>query len=185
MRDVILGPGTNSLSSATWCCSPMETWTPWSAAMRRMQVQARSKVTCVMPPVFCRRRPACGLAGGRDSKEQELRGTGSAVLVLIRARNATRNATAREPLRCDEYRKQSIELSTAMVFVQRACGVKEGGSIAYSTVVCSANVIAVSYQRTGSFRSDPVDTGRALAKTLCQNRVQHRATVNATCKTQN
>jgi hypothetical protein len=70
-----------------------------------------------------------------------------------------------------------------MDFVQRACGDKEGGSIAYSTVVCSANVIAVSYQRTGSFRSDPVDTGRALAKTLCRNRVQHRATVNATCQT--
>lgn len=89
---------------------------------------------------------------------------------------------ALQPLRCDEYRKQSIELSTAMVFVQRACGVKEDGSIAYSTVVCSANVIAVSYQHTGSFRSDPVDTGRALAKTLCQTRVQHRATVNATCQ---
>ena len=93
MRDVILGPGTNSRSSATWCCSPIKTWTPLSAAMRRMQVQVRRMVTCVIAPLFCRRRPACGLAGGMDSKEQELRGTGSAVLVLIRARNATRNAT--------------------------------------------------------------------------------------------
>jgi hypothetical protein len=51
-----------------------------------------------------------------------------------------------------------------MVFVQRACGDKKSGTIAYSTVACSANVIAVSYQRTGSFRSDPVDTGRAFRK---------------------
>lgn len=93
MRDVILGPGTNSRPSATWCCSPMKTWSPLPAAMRRMQVQVRRIVTCVMAPVFYRRPPACGLAGGRDSKEQELRGTGSAVLVLMRARNAIRNAT--------------------------------------------------------------------------------------------
>ena len=99
MRDVILGPGTNSRSSATWCCSPIKTWTPLSAAMRRMQVQARRKVTCVMPPVFCRRRPACGLAGGRDSKEQELRRTGSAVLALIKGRKANRNV-AIPSMRC-------------------------------------------------------------------------------------
>ena len=94
MRDVILGLGTNSHSSATWCCPPMEKWTPLSAAMRRMQVQVRRIVTCVMAPVFRERPPACGLAGGRASKEQELRRTGSAVLVLKRVRNAIRIATA-------------------------------------------------------------------------------------------
>ena len=76
--------------SATWCCSPMKTWTPLPAAMRRMQVQVRRIVACVMPPVFYLRRPACGHAGGRDSKEQELRRTGSAVLALMNGRKASR-----------------------------------------------------------------------------------------------
>jgi hypothetical protein len=54
--DVILEPGTNSpnsASSATWCCSPIEAWEPMSAAMRRMQVQVRGELPCVMSPVFC------------------------------------------------------------------------------------------------------------------------------------
>lgn len=69
MHDVILGPGTNSRSSATWCCSPMKTWTPLSAAMRRMQVQARRIVTCVMPPVFL--QAASGLwTRGRNGLER-------------------------------------------------------------------------------------------------------------------
>ena len=85
--------------SATWCCSPMKTWTPLPAAMRRMQVQVRRIVACVMPPVFYLRRPACGHAGGRDSKEQELRRTGSAVLALIKGRKANRNV-AIPSMRC-------------------------------------------------------------------------------------
>ena len=94
MRDVILGPGTNSRSSATWCCSPKKTWTPLSAAMRRMQVQVRRIVTCVMAPVFRERPPACGHAGGMDSKEREPREQDLQSCSSLRARNTIRIATA-------------------------------------------------------------------------------------------
>ena len=130
MHDVILGPGTNSRSSATWCCSPMKTWTPLSAAMRRMQVQARRIVTCVMPPVFLQAASGLWTRGRNGLERARASRTWIWVLMLIRLRNAIRNATTPE--------RSLFESSSSMFpplwFTCSALAETFGGPIDYSSL---------------------------------------------------
>jgi len=120
-----------------------------------------------------------GRNGLERARHQELRGIGIGTLISSKlSQDATRNATA--PLtRLLKVNDRTLRFNGLHAARMR----REKWQARLPTVAWSANVIAVSYQRTGSFQSDPVDTGRAFARTLLPNtlNMRHRACKDATC----
>lgn len=155
---------------------PQWTWEPMSAAMRRMQVQVRKKQPCVMPPVFCRggvRHVGLREESTRKSKSFEDLDFGF-------WRSSDFGTESETPLlQSDRYSRAALRGFRRNGL--RAVRLRRHLVARLTTVACSANVIAVSFQRTGSFRSQPVDTGRAFAKPFLLTTLRHRAATNATC----
>jgi hypothetical protein len=145
-----------------------------SAAMRRMQVQVRGELPRVMPPVFCTsgfRHVDLREESTRKSKSFEGDGFQQASERNPRRYSSRFDAIIREKHRagyCNGPRAARLRRHTIMV-------------ARLTTVACDANVIAVSYQRTGSSRTYPVDTGRAFAEPFLPNTLQQPAATDAAC----
>jgi hypothetical protein len=125
------------------------------------------------PSILHKRLPACGLTGGIDSKEQELR------------RRCFQQASERNPRRYSSRFDAIIREKHRAGYCNgpRAARLRRHTIVVarLTTVACDANVIAVSYQRTGSSRTYPVDTDRAFAEHFLLNTLQHPADTAAAC----
>lgn len=154
---------------------PLWTWEPMSAAMRRMQVQVRKKLPCVMSPVFC--RGGVRHVGLREESTRKSKSFEDLDLGFGSHQTSERNPK-RHYSRAIDIREERFDGFRRIGL--RAARLRRHLVARLTTVACDANVIAVSYQRTGSFQLHPVDTGRAFAKPFFVTTLQHRAANNAT-----